>query len=362
MKKEIESSSIPSQIEKLIEKGLRIDDKKEASTIIEVYGYYNVINSYKEPYTFINDKGVRQFYPNISFDQIFSLFQFDHRLRNAIMVAMIDLEEHLRATAADVISTAFGTNVENYLNRRNYQNRKIKDPRFRLDRILCSMKKTAKTNNDNPISYYRNKYGTVPPWILFKGIFFSTLVNYIRLFKNTEKDAMIYKVFGIRDELPLPEGVKNLFTSTLFLFLDYRNLTAHGGRVYNYTPKSPIFLNPSDLVDLEKFIQNPRAVVHTPGLEQLLLSLQLYRYKSPFNTVVNTLNSELNRHCSSFPDDIDFIQKITGITVLKENTVWISKNSKIYHKNGHCGSSKHLHKVSLHDITEQNYRPCKRCF
>lgn len=362
MTKEIIASTIPAQIENLKAKGLVISNESLAIETLEIYGYYNVINSYKEPYILINENKQKYFKPGTTFEQIFSLFQFDHELRNSIMVAMIDIEEHLRAIAADVISASFGTDIVTYLDRKNYQNRKIKDPRFSLDRILASLNQTALNNNANPVKYYREKYGTVPPWILFKGIFFNTLVNYIRLFKSDEKDYMVHRVFGIREDVPIKNGVKNLFISTLFLFLDYRNLTAHGGRVYNYCPKSPLFLSKQDTKELEHFIQNPKIEINKPGLEQLLFSLQLYRYKAPFNQVVKTLNSELNRHCNSFPDDIDFIENITGITISKTPTVWVSDNSRIYHEYPDCGRSKNLHNVSLEDARNNGFTPCKKCY
>lgn len=361
MTKEIIASTIPNQLEKLKIKGLLISDEPFATEALEIYGYYNVINSYKEPYILINKNEQKHFKPGTTFEQIFSLFQLDHQLRNSVMVAMIDLEEHLRAIAANVISSSFGTNIEIYLNRTNYQNRKIKDPRFSLDRILASLRNVALANNANPIKYYREKYSNVPPWILFKGIFFNTLVNYIRLFKTDEKDRMIHTVFGIRDNLPIENGVKNLFISTLFLFLDYRNLTAHGGRVYNYCPKNTLFLSEQDIKELELFIQNPRVAVHKPGVEQLLFSLQLYRYKSPFNNVIKTLNAELTRHCNDYPNDISFIENITGITVSKSPTVWISNNSKIYHKSPNCGHSKNLYNIAFEDAKKSGFIPCKKC-
>ncbi len=362
MTKEIVASTIPIQIEKLKQKGLIVSDIVFATEMLETYGYYNIINSYKEPYIFTDENNKKRFLPNTTFEQLFSLFELDHHLRNSVIIAMIDIEEHLRATAAEVISASFGTDINQYLCRKNYQNRKIKDPRFSLDRILASLKQTADTNMSYPIKYYRDKYNTVPPWILFKGIFFSTLVNYIRLFKSTEKDLMIHRVFGIRNDIKMPDGIRNIFISTLFLFLEYRNLTAHGGRIYNYHPKSSLYLTKQDIYELNDFLPSPHTILNQPGIHQLLISLQLYRYQVPFEYIIDTLNSEIDRHCQSYPSDVGFIKTITGVEISALPVVWVAFNSKVYHNSSKCGNSKNLHEILLKEAIERGFTPCQRCY
>ena len=70
-------------------------------------------------------------------------------------------------------------------------------------------------------------------WILFKGTYFSTPINYIRPFKNKEKSVIISKLYGISQE-KITSDIKQLFSDSLFIFLDYRNMAAHGGRIYNF--------------------------------------------------------------------------------------------------------------------------------
>ena len=102
------------QLDLLQKKQLVINDKKLSYDHLETYGYYNIINSYKDPYIHI-ENGEKIYNKDISFEQIFSLFTLDHNLRNAIMAAMLDLEEHLRAVTAEVIAASFGTDHHSYL-------------------------------------------------------------------------------------------------------------------------------------------------------------------------------------------------------------------------------------------------------
>ena len=106
----------------------------------------------------------------------------DKNLRNAVMAAMQDLEEHIKEATADVIASSFGTHQDEYLKFRNYRNKKKRQKRFSLPSILDTMARTLDTDK-NPIAHYRNEHGIVPPWILFKSLYFSTIVNFIDLLK-----------------------------------------------------------------------------------------------------------------------------------------------------------------------------------
>ena len=197
MDSQITYSKTDEQIEKLKSQGLIIDDPVYAKKQLEIYGYSNLIKSYRDPYiVMLDDKKVYR--SGVTFEQICSLFILDKSLRNAVMAAMSDLEERLREAAADVIADSFGVNQSDYLQFRNYQNRRTKQKRFSLAEILRTMEKTSQSDKD-PIHHYSQKYGNVPPWILFKGIYFGTLVNYISLFKPHEKLMMVQKLYDIEN-------------------------------------------------------------------------------------------------------------------------------------------------------------------
>lgn len=53
-----------------------------------------------------------------------SLYLLDKNLRNAVIASMLDLEEHIKEAAADVVAKSFGTHPDKYLNYRNYANKR----------------------------------------------------------------------------------------------------------------------------------------------------------------------------------------------------------------------------------------------
>ncbi len=88
-------------------------------------------------------------------------------MRNSVIAAMLDLEEHIKEAAADVIAKSFDVNQNDYLLYKNYQNKRKYKSRFTLSGVLKTLTNTLETDKE-PIHHYQTKYGIVPPWILFK--------------------------------------------------------------------------------------------------------------------------------------------------------------------------------------------------
>ncbi len=305
--KTITFSTPEEQILLLQQKNLIIADKEEAIRILRTYGYYNVINSYKSPYVNAN----KEYLPNSSFEQIFSLFTLDHNLRNSIMSAMLDLEEHLKAVTAEVLFESFGAHQDNYLNWNNFNDRRTSKPQFSLKGVLATLRNNL-TSDKNPIRYYRLQNHIIPPWILFKGTYFSTLINFIRLFKSKEKKSLISKLFSIPLEDITPE-ITTLFTDILFVCLEYRNAAAHGGRIYNYTPARSVSVNgiPDLSICSTVLAQFPNCY----GIAQLLTLLSCFSYQQPLNIIRDAIEIQTNRHLKVYPQDSNVLGNIIGIII-----------------------------------------------
>lgn len=134
------------QIEKLKKQHLIFEDEHIAYEILDIYGYYNVINSYNDAYITTDKNNAKIYRDGTTFEQIFSLFTFDHYLRVSTMTAMLDVEELLRAAVADILASSFGTNHRIYLLPKNYRNRRTRDPRFSLHEILKTFNETINSS------------------------------------------------------------------------------------------------------------------------------------------------------------------------------------------------------------------------
>lgn len=353
----IEYTTPEQQIALLKSKGLSFEDESFAHDRLQEYGYYNIINGYKSPY--IEIIGNKKTYKSgVTFEQIYSLFLFDHALRNSVMSTMLDFEEHLRSAAADVVANAFGTDHNEYLRWNNYRDRQVSRDRFSLRGILGTLRQNIDSGKD-PIKYYREKYNTVPPWILFKGTYFSTLINFIRLFKEPQKVQIIKLLYDVDISVCSLSCVKKLFLDTLFICLDYRNCAAHGGRIYTLEPKNAEDIkNNSELFELFPGLED---IKHRHGISQLLTLLSIFPCEGIAAPLENTLEREINRHLSTYVQDKDYLESALGFEITTSRVVWITGSSNKFHKYPNCSGIKNPIEISIDDIDLETYKPCKRC-
>lgn len=207
-------------IDYLSSKGVVIADKEDALKKIERYTYYSIINSYKSIFKDKNNNYIN----NVSFDEIYALFEFDKNLKNIMLKFCLEIETVIKSAMANQISKVYG--VKSYLDISNWDNSiddDIKDILF--EKINNEIKKDYKVHT--AVTHYIDKYGFVPPFVLVKILTFGVASSYYGLLKQSDRQA-IAKYFKISDKL-LKQILKNLTT--------IRNIAAHSDRLYNYTSK-----------------------------------------------------------------------------------------------------------------------------
>ncbi|EJU21663.1 Abi-like protein [Mogibacterium sp. CM50] len=232
------------QIDILKYRGLIIENEEAAMDALKRYGYYNIINGYKDPYITIVD-GNERYRPGTTFEQIYALYLLDRQLRNVVMNAMLDVEDHLKTATAHVIAEAFTADQNSYLDKNNYrQGKRIGNSSdYSIDPLFNKFHKIIH-DEVQPVKHYRETYCNVPPWILLKEASFGNIVNFIKLQKGPQKRKIISLIYNFPEPLILSNNdVYNLFMDTLFVCLDYRNCAAHGGRLYNFESKSKFRYN-----------------------------------------------------------------------------------------------------------------------
>lgn len=343
-------STVEHQIEKLKSQNLTIEHIDVAKEALNTIGYSSLIKSYREPYIYRENGNVR-YRDGVSFEQLISLYLLDKHLRSAVISSMLDLEEHIKALSGEVIASKFGTATSDYLNYRNYRNKRKRQHRFTLSALLSKFQEILLSEKD-PIHYCIQRHGDVPPWILFKGAYFSTIVNFIDQFKEPEQMTLVSKLYN-SDNVPLSsDALRHLMLDTLFVCLEYRNLAAHGGRIYNYVSNYPFHVSqiwgeqlPSDL----------------SGFNTLLYLLRLLNYGSPYITIADTLESQINRHCKLFPADVTYLGSILNVNITTHNIVYLPKGGRIYHKDPHCCGIKNAETLELSEAVSLGLKACCKC-
>lgn len=356
MAKDFNYTTSDEQITHLRGKGLIFDNETNAKRNLERYGYYNIINSYRGPYqTIVNGK--KEYLSGTTFEQIFSMFTLDHNLRNSIMASMLDLEECLRAATAEVIAKNFGLDHHSYLDFKNFRDRPSTNPKFSLRNILGTLH-TNVHSGKNPIKYYRETYDIVPPWILLKGTYFSTLVNLIKCLKHSQKQQLLHILVTNLDR-EIDAEIISLFQTVLFICLDYRNAAAHGGRIYNFQSSHADKLKITDNV-ITHFPHLQNADSQT-GIYQFINLLSIFNNRQSIRIITATLNQQIDRHLKIYPRDITLLSENYGIQIDQKTYVFINEKTKLYHYNPNCSGISNAHRIPLSAQIETDYIPCKRC-
>lgn len=280
-------------IDYLSSKGVVIADKEDALKKIERYTYYSIVNSYKSIFKDKNNNYIN----DVSFDEIYALFEFDKNLKNIMLKFCLEIETVIKSAMANQISKVYG--VKNYLNTSNWDNSIDDDIKEILyEKINNEIKKDYKVHT--AVTHYIDKYGFVPPFVLVKILTFGVASSYYGLLKQSDRQA-IAKYFKISDKL-LKQILKNLTT--------IRNIAAHSDRLYNYTSKFYLsfklidntYTKPDNITNLYMVIR---------CMEKLLTKEQ---YEELYNSILDEI-SKLKDKLNSI--DVSNIIRIMGFPMNK---------------------------------------------
>lgn len=265
-------------IDYLSSKGVVIADKEDALKKIERYTYYSIINSYKSIFKDKNNNYIN----DVSFDEIYALFEFDKNLKNLMLKFCLEIETVIKSAMANQISKVYG--VKDYLNTSNWDNSiddDIKDILF--EKINNEIKKDYKVHT--AVTHYIDKYGFVPPFVLVKILTFGLASSYYGLLKQSDRQA-IAKYFKISDKL-LKQILKNLTT--------IRNIAAHSDRLYNYTSKFYLsfklidntYTKPDNITNLYMVIRCMEKLLTQEQYEELYNSIleEISKLKDKLNSI-----------------------------------------------------------------------------
>ena len=245
---------------------------------------------------------------NVSFDEIYALFEFDKGLKNIILKYCLEIETVIKSIMANQISKVYG--VKEYLNTSNWDssiNDDIKEKLF--NKINNEIEKDYNTHT--AVTHYIDQYGFVPPFVLVKILTFGVASSYYGLLKQSDRQA-IAKYFKISDKL-LKQILKNLTT--------IRNVAAHSDKLYNYTSK---FYLSFKLIDNEYIksdnITNLYMVIRC--MEKLLTNEQ---YDDLYNSISKEIE-KLDKNLNSI--SIDKVMNIMGFPMNNERKNEYNNNER----------------------------------
>lgn len=269
-------------------KNVIIKNKKSALKKLEKYTYYSIVNSYKYNFKDSNNN----YLPNVSFEEIYTLYEFDKNLKLIMLKYTLEAESLIKSLMSNHISNIYG--VDAYLNANNLDNKA---------KLVVRKKLIDKINEDInhnygihlAITHYKDNYGFVPPFVLTKILTFGVISSYYGLLKQSDRQ-IIAKKFKISDAL-LKQILKCL--------TNVRNICAHNDRLFCYRDKYTLKFKE---IDTNYVIKD-----NLTNLYMMIRAMQIILDKRQYNSLVKAIEKEIKKLDNKLNSiDIKNILRIMG--------------------------------------------------
>ena len=313
----ITPTSINEQLDILSKRNIILNENSRQ--ILLQYGYYNLINGYKDAFVdpVESKKRNQDFYQSgTTLDDIVTLYQFDADLRRYILTCVTIIETQMKSLLSLYFSAKFGSNHWDYLrpdsfsgktNQRYYVNRLLKRLKDDIDRYSTKKPHPA-------ICHFVNEYGQVPLWVLNTVMSFGTMANFYDLLQDDMKKNIAH---AISTQLK-----PKTLTSILYYLTDIRNKCAHNNRLYTHKQdQRSTRVATIPYLDIHKKLNIPISApgrTYCHGQDDILAALiciavffrQTRVYEVNYESIESSLSS-LSEHIS--PSVESYVRDVTGL-------------------------------------------------
>ena len=254
----------------IISKGVIVTNKEFALDKIKKYSYYSIINTYKDVFK----DSSNNYKNNVTFDEIYSLYEFDKNIRFIFLKYILEIETVIKSLLAELLSLKYG--IDNYLLKNNFDNNI--NSKIIQDNIDKINEEIAKQNGKHEaITHYINEYGFVPPFVLIKILTWGELSRLYSMLKQTDRQA-ISKEFKVPDNF-LKQVMKNI---TMI-----RNICAHNDRMFSFHSK---FLITFKIIDI-----NYKNKDNSTNVYMIMKSMQRLLDKNKSDEFERLVNLEIEK-------------------------------------------------------------------
>ena len=219
--------NLDEQIEILRSKGLIIENEDEARDILFRENYF-FISGYR--HLFMRTAKERRFIEGTTFDELYSMFVFDRKIRNIMFKNILIIENNIKSIISYQLSKKYGFREKEYLNPKNFTQDSLKTRQ--VHDVLNKMRRQIKINGKQHAAtlHYISNYGYIPLWVLVKVLSFGIVSELYTILKSEDQYA-ISEVYGLDSD-----------TLQIYLSLlsNYRNLCAHEDILYDHRTQRTI--------------------------------------------------------------------------------------------------------------------------
>ena len=295
--------NLDEQLEILSAKGLKIEDYDKAKAILFRENYF-FINGYR--HLLVRPDKTNQFVEGATFDELYSIFVFDRRIRNIMFKNILIIENNIKSIISYQLSKKYGYKEKDYLNPKHFKQENFK--LSHVNDIINKMKRQIRLNGKqhSATMHYISNYGYIPMWVSVKVLSFGIIAELYSILKDDDQNE-IAAVYGLT-----PYDL-NIY---LALLSNYRNLCAHEDILYDHRTQRSIpdnkyhrFLNIEKVNDEYIYGKNDLLAVIII-LRQMLSDDEFNLFISEIGYEVDILDGKINSvdtnsilHKVHFPDN-----------------------------------------------------------
>jgi abortive infection bacteriophage resistance protein len=213
-----EPLSIAEQIERLVKRGLVVNDRKYAFDFLSRISYYR-LRAYTYPYQ-NNHVEDHPFTTSISIEEVASLYEFDSCLRNLVLTAIEPIEIAFRTQVIHQWAASYGSHW--------HLNQDLFRDRSKFIAQLGNLQREIERSDEAFIKHYRYKYTSpIDPavWMSLEVTSFGLLSLLFRNLKKGPEKINVIKYFRVADV--------RILENWMHCISNIRNICAHHARLWN---------------------------------------------------------------------------------------------------------------------------------
>lgn len=276
------------QIDKLKnEKNLRIDDTAYAKNILRQTSYYSLIGGYKDIF---KNPTTKKYKDGTRFEDIVELYYFDEILRQLFLRYIIKVENELKSQVSYYFTEKYGESQNEYPDSVNYNYIGKKNQRD-INKLIKILDGYVKESTDyNYINHAKRKHGNVPLWVLTNALTFG---NISKMYMLLQQDIQI----KISKNYPCIN--ERQMISILTVMVKFRNVCAHGERLFTYKTNDSI----PDLPIHKKMNIVRKGTQYVNGkndLFSIVIALMYLLNDEWFKEFINELKTLIDKYLSKY--------------------------------------------------------------
>lgn len=314
---DIVATTIQQQLEILSSRNITLSPDSEE--ILLQYGYYNLINGYKD--AFIDhkaskEKGVDYYKDGTTLDQIVVLYKFDSGLRRNLLDYITVIETQVKSLISLHFSLLYGTNHSSYLSSNSFTANPWKKRHVtNLIRTLTNNISKFSSRNPHPaICHFLEKHDQIPLWGLNTIMSFGTMANFYDLLQDHVKKQIAQSIS--------PRIKPRVLSSILYYLTGIRNKCAHNNRLYTHKiDQKATRTSTIPQLKLHKRIGLTPSNTHSlyvHGQDDILaalLCIAILLEKNPYYKINYTvIDDSLKRLSKTITPDVEtYVRNVTGL-------------------------------------------------